>query len=183
MSKNSPDRRIAKTRASLGTALFKLMQSQSWNTITIQEICDTADVARASFYAHFDTKIALLDFLIAKQLASQEFGTQRALGLRDYVAFLSWLIDHLTGNRPLFSRIAQEPESQSVLMRFKQALLTQFASALKRDGLAVTETKMAFVLGGTFDALIQWSRHWKIKQIPQLQIDILGMAARVLESE
>ena len=182
MSRNNPDRRIAKTYVSLGAALFELMQRQSWNAITIQQICDTANVARASFYSHFETKIALLDFIIAEQLRFQEFGAGQVPASRHYVSFLAWLIDHLTSNRPLFSRIAAEPEAQPVLARFKAALAQKFAVALKRDGIIASEPTLAFVLGGTFDALIAWSRHWKVKQLPQLRADILTMAARVLEA-
>lgn len=182
MSRNSPDRRIAKTHASLGAALFVLLQRESWNAITIQQICDTANVARATFYTHFETKIALLDFLIAEQLKFQEFSAVHVQGPQNYVWFLAWLIDHLTSNRALFSRIAADPEAQVVLVRFKAALVQKFASTLKRDGIVASEATSTFVLGGTFDALIAWSKHWKVKQLPQLKTEILAMSARVLEA-
>ena len=181
MSRIKPDRRIAKTRSGLALALFELMQSQNWNAITVRQICETANVARASFYAHFETKIDLLDYLIAEQFSLEEINVVDSKSAPSYVNFLVWLVDHLTSSKPLFSRFAREPEMLPVLARFKMALAKQFSTVLKRDGIIVDETAIAFVLGGTFDALIVWSRQWKIKLVPQLRADILTMAAKILE--
>ena len=180
MSNFKPDRRIAKTRKSLGAALFELLQNNSWNGISIQQICDTANVSRASFYAHFDTKVALLDSIIEQQLFVVSQPNLSPTDGRTYLIFLTWLIDHITSNKRLFSRIAQDPEAQPVLSRFKTALTKELVTALKKDNLFTNNTAVAFILGGTFDALIMWSRDWKIKQLPQLKIDILAYASRVI---
>jgi AcrR family transcriptional regulator len=54
------DLRIIKTRNALMKAIFKLLETKSFNKITIYDICDQAMVSRATFYMHFSDKYDLL---------------------------------------------------------------------------------------------------------------------------
>jgi AcrR family transcriptional regulator len=50
------DRRSARTRSVLQQALLSLILKKDYAAITINEICDTANVGRSTFYAHFTGK-------------------------------------------------------------------------------------------------------------------------------
>jgi AcrR family transcriptional regulator len=50
------DRRSARTRSVLQQALLSLILKKDYEAITINEICDTANVGRSTFYAHFTGK-------------------------------------------------------------------------------------------------------------------------------
>jgi AcrR family transcriptional regulator len=54
------DRRTRRTRQALEQALLELIEEQSYETVTIQQITDRANVGRATFYLHYDTKEELL---------------------------------------------------------------------------------------------------------------------------
>jgi AcrR family transcriptional regulator len=54
------DRRIRRTQKSLHDALISLVLEKNYDSITIQEILDRADVGRATFYSHFKGKDELL---------------------------------------------------------------------------------------------------------------------------
>jgi len=56
-----PDLRVRRTRHMLQQALMELMATQSFQTITLQDITDKAMVNRATFYDHFVDKYALLE--------------------------------------------------------------------------------------------------------------------------
>ena len=55
------DRRVKKSRAAIYQAFISLLHQKSYETITVQEIIDLADVGRSTFYTHFETKEALLE--------------------------------------------------------------------------------------------------------------------------
>lgn len=54
------DRRIRRTHNLLSTALIDLTLSKGYDNITIRDITDTADVAYATFFRHFEDKDDLL---------------------------------------------------------------------------------------------------------------------------
>ena len=62
------DRRQRKTREAIFTALIELLSRKEFGKITVGEIIERADVGRATFYAHFETKDELL-----KQLCEDLF--------------------------------------------------------------------------------------------------------------
>lgn len=54
------DRRQRKTREAIFHAFTELLSQKDFNQITVGEIIEVADIGRATFYAHFETKDYLL---------------------------------------------------------------------------------------------------------------------------
>jgi AcrR family transcriptional regulator len=58
------DPRIRRTRQLLQEALRKLLEQKEFDKISVQDITESATVNRATFYAHYEDKFALLGQLI-----------------------------------------------------------------------------------------------------------------------
>ena len=69
------DRRQRKTREAIFNAFILLLSKKTYNKITVGDIIETADVGRATFYAHFETKDFLLKDLCA-ELFEHVFDTE-----------------------------------------------------------------------------------------------------------
>ena len=54
------DARVRRTRDALGDALVALMQEKPFDSITVQDVLDRAQVGRSTFYAHYSDKDDLL---------------------------------------------------------------------------------------------------------------------------
>lgn len=57
------DRRQRKTREAIFSALIALLSKKDFRQITVGEIIEQADIGRATFYSHFETKDDLLKAL------------------------------------------------------------------------------------------------------------------------
>ena len=57
------DRRQRKTREAIFKAFIALLSKKHFNQITVGEVIERADIGRATFYAHFETKDFLLKAL------------------------------------------------------------------------------------------------------------------------
>jgi AcrR family transcriptional regulator len=178
MSEKGPDRRIGKTRDALANAMFALIQRDDWNAITIQSICDEADVARASFYAHFDSKVGLLDFMLERNLGGMAAHIA-SLGIGSS-GVLRWFVEHVTSDRSRFAKIVLSPDAHPALARFKAVVAAQYAQALQSEGIEVSEAQVNFIMGGTTELIIEWSKTWRVKNVPVLTDNILDFAAKVL---
>lgn len=86
MSGNELDRRVQRTRDSLGDALVALMHEKPYDEITVQEVLERADVGRSTFYSHFSDKDDLF--------------------LSDVDEFFARLATHLSRGREASRRVA-----------------------------------------------------------------------------
>lgn len=62
------DPRVVRTRQLLQKALKELLREGRFSEITVQDIAERATVNRATFYAHFEDKYALLEDMLANDL-------------------------------------------------------------------------------------------------------------------
>jgi AcrR family transcriptional regulator len=58
---NSDDPRVKRTRQLLHQAVLDLLNEKPFRNITVQDIADRATVNRATFYAHYEDKYALME--------------------------------------------------------------------------------------------------------------------------
>jgi AcrR family transcriptional regulator len=56
MAKTPIDRRVARSREMLHQALLSLIIEKGYEEITVENICERANVGRSTFYAHFTSK-------------------------------------------------------------------------------------------------------------------------------
>lgn len=62
------DRRVKRTQKRLNEALISLMAEKGFQSVTVQDITNYADVNRATFYTYFHDKQEMLDCLIMDML-------------------------------------------------------------------------------------------------------------------
>jgi AcrR family transcriptional regulator len=61
------DRRARRTRTLLQHAFLQVLQQKRFDSITVQDITEQADVSRTTFYAYFPDKYALLEATLRAQ--------------------------------------------------------------------------------------------------------------------
>ena len=74
MTVKKEDIRITKTKKALSEAFFKMLTTTSLEDITVNDLCDKADVRRATFYKHFRDKSDFIVYLIKE--ARVRFGVK-----------------------------------------------------------------------------------------------------------
>ena len=65
------DPRITRTRKLIRDALTSLLAEKSFEAITVQDVAERATINRATFYAHYTDKFALLDALVREDFAAR----------------------------------------------------------------------------------------------------------------
>lgn len=61
---NNQDLRVQRTKKALITTFSDLLETKSFDNITIQDLCEKANVRRSTFYRHFNDKYDLLNNIV-----------------------------------------------------------------------------------------------------------------------
>jgi AcrR family transcriptional regulator len=161
------DRRSRRTRRLLGTALLTLMLEKRYDTITVQEIIDRANVGRSTFYAHYLDKDDLLQSesaeLIARLSAHMDPG-----GGRRIIPSLE-LLHHLRESQPLIRALrrgqAIEPVLKTMQARLSREVADRLASRLAAGVVPTVPLPIvAQAVTGTLVTLFQW---WLDREMPE----------------
>lgn len=72
MFKHSNNTQVINSQRQIAKALFRLMETDNYNDLTITEICQEAGVGRKTFYRNFDDKIDVVAFYLY-ELFQQNF--------------------------------------------------------------------------------------------------------------
>jgi AcrR family transcriptional regulator len=140
-AKHVVDRRIHRTRATLQRALISLIQKDGYEAITIQDICDAANVGRSTFYAHFTSKDDLkrsgLDHLRKELVALQKDALATRGDIRDRsLGFSLIMFEHARDHLDLYRALVGSRGGVVSLSSIREILFD-----LMRNELAATVDK------------------------------------------
>jgi len=186
-----PDRRVGKTRRALKEALTDLILEKGYESVTVQDLIDRADVGRSTFYAHFMDK----DDLLMAILADLDMPDPDANGWNPDDPAFGWTLElfrHFGSGKRLFKAVAGSQsgvlarrETTQRLERLAQAELSRLQVARKLDAFKV-ETVVRFLVG-TFIGFMDWWMREENEHLPPEQVDrafrslVLPGVANVLE--
>jgi AcrR family transcriptional regulator len=153
------DRRILRTRDSLGDALVELIQEKTFDDITVQEVLDRAGVGRSTFYAHYRDKQDLFlsdveDFMamMASLLTRHNVDVKR-------VAPVAELFGHISEARDFYAALVSSGKVNDVLELGRGYFARSIEDRLRMAnvGLDGDDRKAAAsALSGNLFALLDW---------------------------
>ena len=152
------DRRVARTRRLLRDALLALVQENGWDAITVQDVCDRADVGRSTFYIHFGDKEDLLlsgfeDLrgALRAQVRAQPPDRRRPL------AFSLAMIEHARDSRQLFRALIGKNSGRAAEKHFLRLVMELIREDLGLTGAGEGQKEAAVrYLAGGFLELVRW---------------------------
>ncbi len=167
------DRRVRRTRELLRGALFSLIREKGYESLTVQEIIDRANVGRATFYAHFDNKEDLLlsgfeTLRVSLKERQRKAQFHRGSVEERVLAFSHELFAHVADHRDLFRAMAGK-RSGAVVQTIVHKLVLDLVRGdiksilpnAKRNSIP-TEALAQFIAGGMFGLMMWWfaGREW-----------------------
>jgi AcrR family transcriptional regulator len=121
------DPRITRTRKLIRDALASLLAEKNFESITVQDIAGRATVNRATFYAHFTDKFALLDAMIRDDFAGYLRGDDPLAALETHTLLLAVGMN-VFGFVGLHRKCRIDREFEPQLHRSLEASLVDFLS-------------------------------------------------------
>ncbi len=172
------DRRQQKTRAAIFNAFSTLLAAKSYSKITVQEIIDSANVGRTTFYAHFETKDDLL-----KALCEELFG-HIISSISDHThthglysdgtapkSVFCHLLHHLKENERNILKLLTCESNELFLRYFKNSLneliQNQFVKQNRKNHTDIPQDFLINHISGSFVEMVLWWLKGRMKQTPE----------------
>jgi AcrR family transcriptional regulator len=177
MSKNTRtpkkkiDMRVRRTRERLGDALVELIQKKPFDTITVQDVLNRADVSRSTFYTHYRDKNDLFlsdvdDFFegMATVLSRRNDSSERIAPVRELFA-------HVAEWRPFWAALVSSGRVHDVVElgqgHFALGIEQRLAELPRaREIPAKQRAAVASALAGALLSLLSWWVHHGLRESP-----------------
>ena len=175
------DPRVKRTRKLLQQAFLELFQEKGFASISIQDITERATVNRATFYAHFPDKYALLDSIIREQFqqaAASKLPSSPSWGVQSLRLLIEVVFDFLGGFHhdckptdtqydPLVERAVQQELAKILLSWLKQA---KAAGVKPWVRLETAASVMSWAIFGT---AVEWSQNERAPSVEVMTTQVL----------
>ena len=166
------DARVRRTRDALGDALVALMQEKPFETITVQDVLDRAQVSRSTFYSHYSDKDDLLmsdaeEFFESISMALSVHGdkSDRVFPVREFFV-------HLSDVQPFYKALVKSGKFQENM----DLARGHFARGIERRLSELPRGKLippnqlsaiAFTHAGALLSLLTWWLDRGMRESPQ----------------
>ena len=171
-SQKKTDARVRRTRDALGDALVALMQEKPFDTITVQEVLDRANVSRSTFYTHYSDKDDLLmsdaeEFFEAISMALSAHGDKS-----DRVFPVMEFFTHLSDVQPFFKALVKSGRYQENMElargHFARGIERRLSELPRARSIPAKEIPaIAFTHAGALLSLLAWWLDRGMRESPQ----------------
>lgn len=158
-SQRKPDRRVRRTRDTLGDALVGLMHEKRFDDITVQDVLDRAGVGRSTFYVHYRDKedLFLSDVEEFFEMFSRILTRHGAHAKR--LAPVEELFRHIREARDFYLALVQSGKVDDVVALGRGIFARSIEERLQAAGIAddpLTRAARAHALAGSLFSLLDW---------------------------
>lgn len=184
------DPRVKRTRQLLQQALMDLAHEKPLDSITVQDIAARAEVNRATFYAHFEDKYALMDYtareMFREQLDTTLSGTLQLTlpGLRGLILTTCDFVGEFVGH---CAPIHTASEQAMMIMQVRSMVAEMLTDWLTESAGADADPKALEWIAITtswaiWGSIFQWSRAGRKIPAARLTEQILALLTPGLQT-
>lgn len=167
------DLRIVKTHSKLTAALSEMMNEMAFDDVTVFDLCEKANVRRATFYKHFKDKYDFLKGVTTKiisdielSLVSDEYSLLSPVNY--FTHFVDGVIVYFEARPVILKNLLNSntfPIMFDIITSCTHSALVDRLNDAKRDGANLTTDVLFtanFINGGIANILLEWFREHKL---------------------
>ena len=169
------DPRITRTRKLIRDGLTSLLAEKSFEAITVQDVAERATINRATFYAHYTDKFALLDALVREDIAAR-LAQDDPLNIRSVPSMLLAVGSNVFAFVASKRKCRVDRDFETQLQRAMETELTGFLSA------AFGQRTAMLVASALVGAAMNWRHHTPKSPTEPIVTDIVEILVRGVKS-
>ena len=180
---NNQDLRVQRTKKALITTFSDLLETKSFENITIQDLCEKANVRRSTFYRHFNDKYDLLNHIVGTLIEYFRTLHLPEIDPKDprqfFNKFMKDILFFISDNKTMVKSVI----SINIYSEVYQILYNQIYAVVKRQiefdkqiGQFYIEEFIygEFLTGGILSVILNWIQYGQ-QSIDEVSSDIVTM--------
>ena len=164
------DPRIARTRASMQTALLDLCREREYADLSVSDITEASGINRSTFYQHYADKEALLADALdgfvesaAAQIEAEKLNAPDA----DPRAMIQKFLEHVRENAALYRTVLGPTGSLVIVANLRERVIALALSGLSQAPRQTDSPPLNIVAAGIAGSFISVVREWlSMKPLP-----------------
>ena len=178
MKEAKKDRRVKYTNTALKNALVQLMEKEHISKISVKNLCETADINRSTFYAHFADQYALLRHIenevldnVKQYMEKQPFDDKRPISFQ----VMNRILEYVRDNAALFKVLLSDNCDAAIhrdLMNFSTVISFHLN---KKYDQRVQDYLVVYGTTGCISMLHKWLQDGTVEPTAQMAEYILQM--------
>ncbi len=177
-----PDRKTRYTRMVLQDSLIELMKEKPISKITIKELCESADINRTTFYAHYTDQYDLLRKIEDETLSWVKERLCDLLGKTDKyeaMAVLEGIFQYFTENRSHLQVLMSEQGDINFQKQLFTLIYQECGINFSADNNMGTNDYFIFVVTGSVGLIQHWLKNGLNKSTKEMAEIIFNVAFQI----
>ncbi|PTQ84294.1 TetR family transcriptional regulator [Trichococcus patagoniensis] len=171
------DRRVAKSQTAIKTALIELMSEKDFDSITIQDIADQADVNRGTIYHHYLDKFDLLDKIMEEHMNTiSSFCDGVTI---DYKKFILHSLMYFQENHLFFSTMLASEGARYFRCRFLAFNIKEFEKSMDPSINSPDKEIQVHFIANAYVGIVEW---WVTNEMPLTANQVSAKVGKLLDN-
>ncbi len=174
------DRRIIRTQTAIKKAFLEIMSEKKFESITVQDIADRADVNRATIYLHYLDKFDLLEKIIAEHISNMSELCEAEKDL-DWIESTVHCMEYLEENFLFFSTMLASEGAPYFRKQFVQHNIDEFKKDVdltKGKNSGQSEEIVLEFVANAYVGVVEW---WIRNEMPYSPREMAEKVGELLE--
>ncbi|MDD9791829.1 MULTISPECIES: TetR/AcrR family transcriptional regulator [Priestia] len=174
------DRRIVRTQEAIKKAFLELLSEKNFDSITIQNIADRANINRATVYLHYLDKFDLLDKIMEEHIENMSDFCESETDL-DWIDSTVHCMEYLENNYLFFSTMLASEGARYFRNRFLQHNIEEFKKDVditKGKNLGQNEDIVVEFVANAYVGVVEW---WLKNEMPYSPKEMAEKVGNLLE--
>lgn len=182
------DLRVTKTKAALTHAFFEMLTESDVDDITVNDLCERAEIRRATFYKHFSDKVDFLCYLIRDirdNFDKQSFrNSGTSITVDYYVEYIAAIGNFLSERETAIAKILRSPLRATFIHVVMQQNYIDTKEKLEqsvRDGMTLPASVPVvanMLIGGVSHNILRW---FELEERPPIS-DLIEEVVKLIEA-
>lgn len=180
-------RNSARTKKMIRAAFAELIgEKKMISSISVAELAERADIAKSTFYNHYDDIYAVADELYRELVDSlnRVIDEMVADSTNDYRVYLEKLFDFLKENEDIYRRVSTSPDAFLFIQQIKHLVLKRVFSQARFLGAAKSReeeyVQMHFLTNACVDIMVNYYRGDLNISFDELKMSVIRLLDKIL---